>query len=125
MRFKVELSGDSAQLLATRTALAAWAADLPGLVDDLVIIAGELCSNAIRHGQAPIQVTASRTSSGVGLCVRQRNRPVSSWPRLMTTGPDESGGRGLLIVDRLSDEWGWRASGTWTEAWAAIDDSRA
>jgi len=88
---------------AASTVLTAWA--LPDLVDDARLILDELVANAADHAQGTsIRVTITRTARGrVRLAVidMDRKRPV-----LRTVTANDEGGRGLRLVDELSDRWG-------------------
>ena len=69
--------------------------------DDILIVAAELVSNAIRHGSAPVLLRLA-TQQG---CVRLEVTDGSAEePVLHEPGPE--GGFGLLIVERLCTRWG-------------------
>jgi len=73
------------------------------LVDPVRLVASELATNALVHGQTPFVVTLSREDDTVRLTVRDDSDWVAS------RGPDQvlqAGGRGLKIVDVLSSDWG-------------------
>lgn len=76
--------------------------DVAGLVELLV---DELAGNAVRHARTPFSVTLvwdGRTLRGEVTDVN----PAPPQPKL-GTGLDELGGRGLLLVSRLADRWGF------------------
>jgi anti-sigma regulatory factor (Ser/Thr protein kinase) len=86
--------------------LAAWR--LPGeLCADTVLLVSELATNAVRH------TLGSRFLCGVGLvtagCLRlevhDQDRTGRGLPRC-EPGPDDEGGRGLLLVEQLAEAWG-------------------
>ncbi|WP_434591210.1 ATP-binding protein [Streptomyces sp. A5-4] len=87
-----------------RNALAAWGQD--GLVEDAVLIITELVSNAVDHaGFGSIRVIVSRPSDEyIHIGVMDRSRAI---PHMRT---DSDGyqlrGRGLLMVDALTERWG-------------------
>jgi anti-sigma regulatory factor (Ser/Thr protein kinase) len=101
-----------------RTALAAWGQD--GLIDDAVLILTELVSNAVKHGRmSSIRVIVSRpTENWVRVGVVERSRII---PVLRTdSNEDDTDGRGLVLVDALSDRWGtdvhsWGGKTIWGE----------
>jgi anti-sigma regulatory factor (Ser/Thr protein kinase) len=71
--------------------------------DDAVLVVDELVSNAHQHGQSPR--TCHLTLSGQGRYLRVEVDDASpGHPRIRTA--DESGGRGLVLVDRLALDWG-------------------
>ncbi|MDH6139491.1 MULTISPECIES: ATP-binding protein [Kitasatospora] len=98
-----------------REALADWG--LAELADTAELLASELVTNALLHTGTGARLAAAVTSEnrlrievsdgGTGL------------PRPRAADADATGGRGLLLVDALADDWGvrLRASGkvTWFE----------
>lgn len=92
------------------------------LVDDAVLVADELVSNAQRHGRAPRRCRLALIDQG--RCVRVEVDDSSpAQPRLRT--PDRSGGRGLVLVDRLSSSWGVRNHADHKTVWAELALDRA
>ncbi|MDX3114434.1 ATP-binding protein [Streptomyces scabiei] len=86
--------------------LTAWR--LPGeLCADAVLLVSELATNAVRHA------LGTRFLCGVGLvgvgCLRlevhDQDRSGRVLPR-REPGPDDEGGRGLLLVEQLAQTWG-------------------
>lgn len=41
-------------------------------------------------------------------------------PRLVAPRPDQPGGRGMVLVDRLSEEWGHRRTASGKVVWARL-----
>lgn len=83
--------------------LALW--DLEELVDAATLCVSELVANAVQHsGARIIRVTISRPLDSrvrIGVTEKGRALPVPRYP-----GPDEEHGRGLVLINRLSDRWG-------------------
>lgn len=124
MRTQIRLADRADQLAVARAALEEWAwpqlAARSGLADDLVIVADELCSNAVRHGGAPIVLTAALAFGHVRISVRDSAvGRVDLRPR-EPQHPLAAGGRGLMVVDRLARAWGWHADGRTTVVWAEL-----
>ncbi|MFF2846496.1 ATP-binding protein [Streptomyces sp. NPDC058001] len=74
---------------------------------DAVLIVSELTTNAIRHTSSKqILCCAGLTSDGlVHIEVHDHDvAPRSLPPRC--AGPDDEGGRGLLLVQEIADKWG-------------------
>jgi anti-sigma regulatory factor (Ser/Thr protein kinase) len=125
MRTRIRLTAEAEQLALARAWLQEWAwpalAGRPALVDDLVIVANELCSNAVRHGGAPITLTVALQAGRVRISVRNRaTTPVAIGSGASPAGLD-SGGRGLQLVARLSRAWGWRSGDGTALVWAELE----
>ncbi len=77
---------------------------LPGWrCDDLLLVTSELVTNAIRHGQGPIEVALMFVPPSLSVWVQDGgHEPVA----MVDAGPESLHGRGLHIVARLSEEWG-------------------
>ncbi|WP_410657961.1 ATP-binding protein [Amycolatopsis sp. lyj-112] len=72
-------------------------------VDDAVLVADEMISNAHRHGDGP---RACRLELGHhGGYLRIEVDDTSPRQPVLRT-PSGSGGRGLLLIDRISSIWG-------------------
>ncbi|WP_216586861.1 ATP-binding protein [Streptomyces brasiliscabiei] len=87
-----------------RTALATWG--LEDQIDTATVVITELVSNAIDHARLPsIRILVTRPSEGwIRLGVVDRSREI---PELRTdSNGDQIRGRGLVLVDALSDRWG-------------------
>ena len=87
-----------------RERLTGW--DLPAVVDDVVLIVSELLANALHHaggGHAGLRV--HRRSDALVIEVSDSGAAA---PRLGQPGFDDDRGRGMFLIDRLSDRWGYR-----------------
>ena len=74
--------------------------------DNAVVVTSELVTNALTHSASDWIVCEVRITDGVlRIEVEDQNRgptlPVPGRP-----GPDDQGGRGLLLVTELSSDWG-------------------
>jgi anti-sigma regulatory factor (Ser/Thr protein kinase) len=106
--------------------------DLDALIEDAVVIASELATNAIQHGTPAAMEAASAEL--------ERGRVELSWclqasrlicvvtdqtgtpPALAAGGPEAETGHGLQIVGALAVAWGWTILGTGEKAvWAALE----
>lgn len=95
------------------------------LVDDVCLVASELVTNAILHAQSPFTVALRSDDRSVTLTVRDLSPIV---PLMAAGGVMDVGGRGLLIVDLLSRDWGVvRRPGGSKSVWArfATEDQTA
>jgi len=77
-------------------------------LDDIVLLASEITSNAVRHTASgdggSFDVTVSFFAAGDCVRVEVADQGSASEPRM--TGEDDLGGRGLRIVEVLADRWG-------------------
>jgi hypothetical protein len=73
------------------------------MIEDAVLVADELVTNAHRHGDAPRHCRLALLERA-GLLRIEVDDASPTPPRIRT--PDSSGGRGLILVDRLSSRWG-------------------
>lgn len=98
------------------------------LVEDAELIVSELLSNALRHGNAAAPLFPGRLGA-LWLGMRRRYRTVlfavcdhsPAVPELKEPDFAAQSGRGLHIVDCLSDTWGWTTPDTDGKAvWAAV-----
>lgn len=88
-----------------------------GLRDEAVLVADELVSNAMQHGEGPRTCRFTVIDEGWGLRAEVTDAGPGE-PHLRT--PDSSGGRGLLLVDRLANAWGVHWFGRHKTVWAEI-----
>jgi anti-sigma regulatory factor (Ser/Thr protein kinase) len=86
-----------------RDTLTAWGVSTR--IDDLVLMASELITNAVLHGRGGIQVVLALSGGLVRVEVVDDGQAMAR-PRALQPGPDVMTGRGLAIVDALSDAWG-------------------
>jgi anti-sigma regulatory factor (Ser/Thr protein kinase) len=93
--------------------------DLSYLVDDVQLVVSELATNALVHARTPFTVSLEALESSVLLMVEDGS----------TCGPSQGdpevgavGGRGLMIVQILSRDWGVSVdSGSGKSVWAVFD----
>lgn len=100
------LDFDAPTLSAVRAFLATHAQRI-GLpvrrLSDLQLAANELATNAITHGGGGGQVSLWRTARQVICEVRDQGRAAVRLAGLVPPAPDSLGGRGLVLVNYLSD----------------------
>jgi two-component sensor histidine kinase len=106
----------------TRDTLLSWKLDT--LINDAVIIASELVTNAIRHGvdaaaeAGRVELAWQRHASRLICVVTDRSALP---PVLAATDPNAECGRGLQVVQALAAAWGWMMLGAQEKAvWAAL-----
>jgi anti-sigma regulatory factor (Ser/Thr protein kinase) len=74
----------------------------PAVLADVELVVSELATNAVLHGRAPFRLGAWRGRDRLHLAVEDAG---TDRPRPRRPG-DGEGGRGLVLVDRLSICWG-------------------
>ncbi|MEH0420289.1 ATP-binding protein [Streptomyces sp. B21-083] len=90
-----------------RAYLGAWG--MPGLSDSATLALTELVSNVVRHvpdRRATVLLLRKPGGDGVRVEVADTDSRVPVFPGL-STAVDGEGGRGLLIVEAVTDRWGW------------------
>lgn len=92
--------------------------NLLDLVEDVRLVASELAANAIVHAQTPFAVTLSASDVTVLLTVRDGSTAVP-----VRAGPQATDmrGRGMVLVEQLSRDWGVSADGDGCKSvWASF-----
>lgn len=93
-------------------------------IDDVVLLTSEIVSNAVEYscaGAFELTVVVGTTFARIEV----RN-PGDNWgrgPELRPRGEDEVGGRGLVLVEALSDSWG--TSSVDTTVWFEFERAAA
>ena len=112
-------------------ALARWELDdVEGLSDTAALLTSELVANAFVHGHGPIHVVVAVADGALEVGVSDSHPDVPSVPsderRLgVVDDPASSrsvlwmreGGRGMMLVQRLADEWGTAPSTDGKQVW--------
>ncbi|GGR89906.1 ATP-binding protein [Streptomyces parvulus] len=109
-------SAATARRLAQVVALRQWQLG-PKVTEDTVLLVSELVGNAVRHTGARVFGLHMRRRPGwIRVEVRDPSRGL---PCLMPVQETDISGRGLFLVDKLSDRWGVdllpRGKTTWFE----------
>jgi anti-sigma regulatory factor (Ser/Thr protein kinase) len=97
---------------------------LRDLADDTAVIVSELMTNALRASV----VLAARPPIALRLLANERRLVIEAWDcsplDVSSASPDEDAehGRGLLVVEALSDRWGLTRTGYKRKAiWAEVE----
>lgn len=95
------------------------------LAETLILLISELVTNAVVHTGCPAVL---RMLFGVGAgaarpgTVRVEVADVSACPpRPRNAKGEDTGGRGLELVDGLADRWGWQREGAGKSIWCEVD----
>lgn len=109
-------SAATARRLAQVVVLREWGLS-PRMTEDVVLLVSELVGNAVRHTGARVFGLRMRRRRGwIRVEVRDPSRGL---PCLMPVQETDISGRGLFLVDKLSDRWGVdllpRGKTTWFE----------
>jgi anti-sigma regulatory factor (Ser/Thr protein kinase) len=84
-----------------RSALQTWKLDGFGEVTELLV--SELVANVVTHVAAPMTLRVARGPSTIRVEI---DDPSTEIPVVRHPGAAEEHGRGVLLVDQLSDSWG-------------------
>lgn len=99
-----------------RTALRDWG--FHGLIEDAVVIAGELFNNALNHARSKQYVLVVDWNGGMPR--------IEMWdssdrlPEKRSPGIDSETGRGLHLIEALSTAWGSRQAASGKCVWAVL-----
>jgi two-component sensor histidine kinase len=100
----------------------------PNSVDDVLLVATELVTNALRHGGAasttgvrPFDVNWELGGDEVVVRVQDQNPEP---PQLLPPDAFRSGGRGLAIVSAIAHDWGVLPLRAGKQVWARVPVSR-
>lgn len=102
---RLELPPEPASVRAARAFVADALAGTPAddCADDARLLVSELVTNALLHARSPLEVVVRLADGLVRVEVRDE---VDHLPAVMTGPEPTMAGRGLLIVQELSDGWG-------------------
>lgn len=110
----------------TRNTLRGWG--LTSLAEDAETIVGEFVANAVTHA-AECAIDRRDAADGLGLRLLRRTGevicavldPSDTAPVLKSPEGIDEAGRGLQMVDALSDVWGWSpVAGRGKAVWAIL-----
>lgn len=88
---------------ARRFAVGALADTPASTLEAVELMVSELATNCIRHEHSSFDISIRRTASEIRIEVTDTG---AGTPTMRSPGPHEPSGRGLQIVDMLSEQWG-------------------
>ena len=90
------------------------AGGLARLCDTVALLVSEVATNALVHGEGEVQVRVRATGPVLRVEVADGSPRL---PARRTAGPLEEGGRGLSLVEQLSNGWGAYREGPGKVVW--------
>ena len=97
--------------------LASWCS--ADCVDDVLVVISELVQNVTQHTGGGGELMLRRTGGIVDIEVRDGDAAL---PRPKSPDERRIGGRGLLVVAGVAQDWGVRREGTGKVVWARVTD---
>ncbi|MEY9886540.1 PAS domain S-box-containing protein [Catenulispora sp. MAP12-49] len=97
--------------------LRSWNCDDADTCDATVLLASEVLANAVRHGHGPIRLRLLRTRAHLTVEVTDHS---TRKPRCLNAGADAESGRGLSLVDAISEDWGVRPTNNGKTVWFTV-----
>jgi anti-sigma regulatory factor (Ser/Thr protein kinase) len=86
-----------------------------------MLLASKLFTNSLRHSSSGLpEETVTVTAGARAVRVEVADRSGPGVPELRPAGADAEDGRGLGIVERLAERWGWRQRGGRTVTWFVL-----
>jgi anti-sigma regulatory factor (Ser/Thr protein kinase) len=86
-------------------------------LDDVLLATSELVTNAFEHGECPQRLELSYFEGELTLRVHDSgSRP----PQLRAPSPAEARSRGLVLVEALSEDWGFEPCPGGKFVWAVF-----
>lgn len=95
---------------------------LGSLADEAALLATELATNAVEHAGTAFRLSLTRAGTGLRIALEDVN---SAAPQVLEPVPDAFGGRGVAIIERLADAWGWDRVGAGKVVWAELASAPA
>ncbi|MDX2694249.1 ATP-binding protein [Streptomyces ipomoeae] len=98
-------------------------ADEP-LAETLILLVSELVTNAVVHTGRPAVLRllmSGRRDGTIGTVRLEVADNCACAPAPRCADRDETGGRGLALVEGLADRWGWSREGAGKRIWCELD----
>ena len=86
-------------------------------VEAVLVVIGELLSNATEHGRPPVQLNVTMSGDRVHVAVHDTG---PEGPQELPLDPQRLRGRGLQLVEAVSSEWGWTRDPTGKTVWTSL-----
>jgi anti-sigma regulatory factor (Ser/Thr protein kinase) len=85
---------------------------------DAALLTSELASNVVLHAGTSFEVLVDQVDGHIRVTVVDESPEP---PTVQRPEPDAVGGRGLVLVARLSDRWGFEPHGAGKAVWFELD----
>jgi anti-sigma regulatory factor (Ser/Thr protein kinase) len=89
-----------------------------GDADVVLLLASELVTNAVRHAATRFEIRVDAAPDQVRVMVLDED--VEHPPEVQHPGPEDTNGRGLLLVEQLAKAWGSSRVGRSKSVWFAF-----
>ncbi|MGH9076115.1 MAG: ATP-binding protein [Acidimicrobiales bacterium] len=113
--FPAEPAGVGDARRFVRAALGDWGADEWEWAASQLVT--ELATNAVIHARSPFRVEVALSTTGLRICVTDGS---ARQPLLRAHGVRATTGRGLTLVDSLSESWGFTVEGAGKQVWVQL-----
>lgn len=90
----------------------------PSVVADALLLTSELVSNVVLHAATPFELEVQQRDGLVRVVVRDGS---TAPPLVHEPAPDETGGRGLLLVHSLASRWGYETTKNGKAVWFELE----
>ena len=90
---------------------------LDGVTDDVLLLVSEMVTNAVRYAAPPVRLEISAGDEDVVVAVCDGSPQA---PARREAGDEAEGGRGMLLVDLLTDDHGVRTDPPGKAVWARL-----
>jgi anti-sigma regulatory factor (Ser/Thr protein kinase) len=91
------------------------------LAETLILLISELVTNAVVHTGCPAVLRMLLPNAEVETVRVEVADNCARPPRPRHARGDDTGGRGLELVDGLADRWGWHHEGAGKRIWCEVD----
>jgi anti-sigma regulatory factor (Ser/Thr protein kinase) len=129
LELELKLPSDARAPATVRRSVQALSGHIePDLLDDVLLLADEVVTNGLLHAPQDNRWILVRLIAYPNPSLPIRVEVVDSGagfnPRLSEPSLDETGGRGLFLVDSIADRWGVDSQGG-TRVWLELDKRAA
>lgn len=110
---EIDLAGSPESVPRARSDVREWLGGEHPTIDDVVLAVSELVTNAVVHSDCAVGdfIGLTLTAAEDVVCVEVRDPGSLFSAPYVRQEPDAESGRGLLIVNEISAEWGIREHG--------------